>query len=49
MSNEKMKERTEKELSKMGYSLEAKNLISKYWVQVSHLKTSREKALYMIA
>jgi|JI9StandDraft_2_1071091.scaffolds.fasta_scaffold814496_1 hypothetical protein len=50
MSNEIMKIRTERELSKMGYSInEAKNLIEKFWNQVSYLKTAREKALYITA
>ena len=50
MSNEIMKIRTEKELTKMGVSInEAKNLIEKFWGQVSYLKTAREKALYMTA
>lgn len=44
MSNEIMKIRTEKELTKMGYSInDAKNLIEKFWNQVSYLKTAREK------
>ena len=50
MSNEIMKIITEKELTKMGYSInEAKNLIEKFWNQVSYLKTAREKALYITA
>ena len=50
MSNETMITRTEKELSKMGYSInEIKTLIDKYWDQVAYLSTAREKALYMVA
>jgi len=50
MSNEIMKIRTEKELTKMGYSInDAKNLIEKFWNQVSYLNTAREKALYITA
>ena len=50
MSNEIMKIRTEKELTKMGYSInDAKTLIEKFWNQVSYLKTAREKALYITA
>jgi len=50
MSNEIMKIRTEKELAKMGYSInDAKTLIEKFWNQVSYLKTAREKALYITA
>jgi hypothetical protein len=49
MSNENLKLRVEKELSKMGYSDNAKNLIDKYWEQTSYLSKSRDKALYMIA
>jgi len=50
MSNETMKIRTEKQLTKMGYSVEeAKNLVEKFWNQVSYLKTAREKALYITA
>jgi hypothetical protein len=50
MSNEVMKIRTEKELTKMGYSIsDAKSLIEKFWNQVSYLKTAREKALYITA
>ena len=50
MSNEIMKIRTAKELTKMGYSInDAKNLIDKFWDQVSYLKTAREKALYITA
>jgi hypothetical protein len=50
MSNEIIKIRTEKELTKMGYSInEAKKLIEKFWNQVSYLKTAREKALYITA
>ncbi len=50
MSDEIMKIRTEKELSKMGYSTdESKKLIEKFWNQVSYLKTAREKALYITA
>lgn len=50
MSNETMKLRTEKELTKMGFSVnEAKTLIEKFWNQASYLKTAREKALYMTA
>ena len=50
MTNEIMKTRTEKELTKIGYSIEeAKNLINKYWGQISYLKTAREKALYITA
>ena len=49
-STEIMKTRTEKELTKMGYSInEAKNLIEKFWDQVSYLKTARSKALYITA
>jgi len=45
-----MKIRTEKELTKMGYSInDAKNLIEKFWNQVSYLKTARDKALYITA
>ena len=50
MSNEIMKVRTEKELSKMGYSIsEIKNLIEKYWNEVAYLSNARQKALYMVA
>jgi len=50
MTTETMKIRTEKELIKMGYSINgAKNLIEKFWNQVSYLKTAREKALYITA
>lgn len=50
MTNEIMKTRTEKELTKMGYSVEeAKTLVNKFWNQVSYLKTAREKALYITA
>ena len=50
MTNETMKIRTEKELTKMGVSVnDAKNLINKFWNQVSYLKTAREKALYIIS
>jgi hypothetical protein len=50
MSNETMKLRTEKELTKMGFSAnEVKALIEKFWNQASYLKTAREKALYMTA
>jgi len=50
MKTETMKNRTEKELTKMGYSInESKNLIEKFWNQVSYLKTAREKALYITA
>lgn len=50
MKTEIMKERTEKELVRMGCSLdEAKALIEKYWIQTSHLKRAREKALCMTA
>jgi len=48
MTTTNMKLRTEKQLNKMGYSVnEAQNLINKYWNQVDYLKTAREKALYM--
>jgi hypothetical protein len=50
MTNETMKIRTQKELTKMGYSINvANNLIKKFWNQVSYLKTAREKALYITA
>jgi hypothetical protein len=50
MTTTNMKLRTEKQLTKMGYSInEAQNLINKYWNQVDYLKTAREKALYMTA
>lgn len=50
MKNETMKIRTEKELIKMGYSInDSKNLIEKFWSQVSYLKTARDKALYITA
>jgi hypothetical protein len=50
MSNEIMKVRTEKELTKMGYSISEINiLIDKYWNEVSYLSTARQKALYMVA
>ena len=50
MSNETMKVRVEKELTKMGYSTsEIKTLIDKYYNQVSYLSTARQKALYMVA
>jgi hypothetical protein len=50
MNAETLKIRTEKELTKMGCSAdEAKSLIAKYWSQAEYLKTSREKALYMIS
>ena len=50
MKTEIMKERTEKELVRMGCSLdEAKALIEKYWVLTSHLKRARDKALCMTA
>jgi len=50
MTTEIMKIRTEKELTKMGYSInDAKSLIDKYWNQVSYLKTARAKALYITA
>jgi hypothetical protein len=50
MTATKMKSRTEKELIKMGFSInEAQNLINKYWNQVDYLKTAREKALYITA
>ena len=50
MTNEIMKIRTEKELTKMGYSInDAKSLVEKYWNQVSYLKTARAKALYITA
>lgn len=50
MKTEIMKERTEKELVRMGCSLdEAKALIEKYWIQTSHLKRARDKALCMTA
>jgi hypothetical protein len=45
-----MKLRTEKELTKMGYSNnEAQMLIKKFWNQIAYLKTAREKALYITA
>ena len=48
MTTTNMKLRTEKQLTKMGYSInEAQKLINKYWNQVDYLKTAREKALYM--
>ena len=50
MRTETMKLRTEKELTKMGFSTnEVKILIEKFWNQVEYLKTAREKALYMTA
>ena len=49
MTTDKMKTRVEKELIKMGYAAEAKNLINIYWNQVGYLKTARSKAEYMIA
>jgi hypothetical protein len=50
MTTETMKLRTEKELTKMGFSTnEVKILIEKFWNQVEYLKTAREKALYMTA
>jgi hypothetical protein len=50
MKTETMKLRTEKELTKMGFSTnEVKSLIEKFWNQVEYLKTAREKALYMTA
>ncbi len=50
MNTELMKARTEKEVSKMGYSLEeAKTLVAKYWNEVSYLSTARAKALYITA
>jgi hypothetical protein len=48
MTTETMKIRTEKEITKMGYS-NAKILVEKFWNQVSYLKTAREKALYITA
>ena len=50
MKTEIMKERTEKELVRMGCSLdEAKALIEKYWIQASYLKRARDKAFFMTA
>lgn len=50
MSNEIMKLRTEKQLTNMGYSAnEAKELVAKYWNEISYLKTARAKALYINA
>jgi len=50
MTNEIMKIRTEKELTKMGISInDAKILIEKFWNQVTYLKTAREKSLYITA
>jgi hypothetical protein len=50
MKTETMKLRTEKELTKMGCSVnEAKLLIEKFWNQVAYLSTARNKALFMTA
>jgi len=49
MSEDKMKNRVEKQLSNMGYEKEAKKLIEKYWDQVKYISSARNKALYMIA
>ena len=50
MTTQTMKTRTEKEITKMGYSIaDAQNLIAKFWNQVDYLKTARDKALYMTA
>jgi hypothetical protein len=50
MTTETMKLRTEKELTKMGCSVnEAKLLIEKFWNQVNYINTAKGKALYMTA
>lgn len=50
MTTETMKLRTEKELIKMGCSVnEAKSLIEKFWNQVDYINTAKGKALYMTA
>lgn len=50
MKTQIMKDRTKNELVRMGCSLdEAKALIEKYWIQTSHLKRARDKALCMTA